>query len=70
MRPFPENSVLDQESKLKKKHRKILAKLEEIQGELNCHYYFDVKINCGIPVLSNYIEERLNARQVVVVIMF
>ncbi|KAL5269308.1 hypothetical protein ACHWQZ_G002951 [Mnemiopsis leidyi] len=52
-----------QESKLKKKHRKILAKLEEIQGELNCHYYFNVKINCGIPVLSNYIEERLNARQ-------
>ena len=58
------SSIIIQEEKLKKKHRYVLKELETIQGEMEVHYSFNVKINCGIPKLSKYIEDRLNARQV------
>ena len=49
---------------MKKKHGKILAELEEVQGQLKVHYHFKVKVNCGIPILSKFVQDRLNARQV------
>ena len=54
-----------QEHSLKKKHRKELKRLQELQGELeDLEYHFEVSVVCGIPPVETYVQNKINQRQV------